>query len=149
MLPFFFPLRIASLRRDAKLILPLVQRSVECHPLVCTVLVFFLSKLSLYEHRHPHHHRYQPPLLHSRLHFSAVLRGSALLLLRLGQAAGTRLHCNSDAHPASPGGHVGDTRPLVSFRAITLDAGQEALLVKTTCPQTKKQRYEIILFLHD
>lgn len=65
------------------------------------------------------------------------LRGSALLLLALGQAAWTRLHCNSDAHPAASGGHVRHTRPLVSLRTVTLDTGQEALLVEATCTHRK------------
>lgn len=56
-----------------------------------------------------------------------------LLLLRLWQVSGTGLHGNSDAHAAASDGHVGDVRPFVFVRAVTLDAGQEALLVEASC----------------
>lgn len=54
-----------------------------------------------------------------------------LLILRLWQAPGTGLHGNGDAHAAASDGHVGDALPFVPVRAVTLDAGQEALLVET------------------
>lgn len=54
-------------------------------------------------------------------------------LLRLWQAPGTGLHGNGDAHTAASDGHVGDAQPFVPVRAVTLNAGQEALLVETSC----------------
>lgn len=71
--------------------------------------------------------------------FTAAFRVMALrrlvvpLLLRFWQAPGTGLHGNGDAHAAAPDGHVGDVRPLVFVRAVTLDGVQEALLVETSC----------------
>lgn len=66
-----------------------------------------------------------------------VLRGSVLVLL-FWQAAGTGLHGNSDAHAAASDGHVGDARPFISLWAVTLDAGQEAVLVKTSWTDTHR-----------
>lgn len=66
-----------------------------------------------------------------------VLRGSILVLL-FWQASGTGLHGNSDAHAAASDGHVGDARPFISLRAVTLDAGQEAVLVKTSWTDTHR-----------
>lgn len=55
------------------------------------------------------------------------------LLLKLWQVPRTGLHGNSDAHAAASDGHVSDAGPFVFVRAVTLDAGQEALLVETSC----------------
>lgn len=63
-----------------------------------------------------------------------VLRGAVSLpILELWQAPGTGLHGNGNAHAAASNGHVGDVFPFVSVRAVTLNAGQEALLVETPC----------------
>ena len=56
----------------------------------------------------------------------------SLVLVWLWQAARARLHGNGDAHAAASNRHVGDARPFISFWTVTLNAGQEAVLVKTS-----------------
>lgn len=62
-----------------------------------------------------------------------TLRGSFFVLfLLIGQAAGTGLHGNSDAHAAASERHIRDARPFISIRTVALDAGQKAVLIKAS-----------------
>lgn len=63
---------------------------------------------------------------------------SILILLLFWQAAGTGLHGNSDAHTAASDGHVGYARPFISVWAVTLNTGQEAVLVKASWRDTHR-----------
>lgn len=82
------------------------------------------------------HHSEPNSTLETSTDFVLILCGSVLVLLLFWQAARTGLHGNRDAHATASQRHLGDARPFISFWTVTLDAGQEAVLVKTSWKET-------------